>query len=279
MKFTTRYATMEDLDMMVEIEEAAMPGYANYLRDVSNYFFNECPGKISIAEMEDGTAVGIGRYSTLPDGSGWLETLRVDPAYQRLGAGRAIYGDYIKQAKENNAPHMGMFTGSDNVASKTLAQLHDFDLAGTYENKDYIPKDEILEINPDFKLVESLDEVKELFEKSKATWYPHIPFNRTFYRHNDENYKWFIEEKTVYTDGENLIVLGARMLHERGIYIGLMYGDMKKLVDFAVAKATNDKEKRLTCICPNTSKDALTAMKEAGFKDSGELIVMEWNRD
>ena len=58
-----------------------------------------------------------------------------------------------------------------------------------------------------------------------------------------------------------------------------MYGDMKKLVDFAVAKATNDKEKRLTCICPNTSKDALTAMKEAGFKDSGELIVMEWNRD
>ena len=49
MKFTTRYATMEDLDMMVEIEEAAMPGYANYLRDVSNYFFNECPGKISIA--------------------------------------------------------------------------------------------------------------------------------------------------------------------------------------------------------------------------------------
>lgn len=278
MKFNTRYATIDELDMMVKIEEASMPGYANYLRDASDYYFNECPGEISIAETEDGLAVGIGRYSTLPDGSGWLETLRVHPDWQRKGAGRAIYGDYMKLAEETNAPHMGMFTGSTNVPSRSLAEIHGFELAGTYENKDYIPKDEVLEISPDFIQVKDLEEVRELLELSKSTWYPHIAFNRTFYRHNEANYKWFIEKGMVYKDGDNLIILGARMLHERGIFIGLMYGDLKKCVDFAVAKATNDKEARLTCICPKPNREAVDVLREVGFEDKGELIVMEWNR-
>lgn len=278
MKFNTRFATLEDLDLMVEIEEAAMPGYDNYMRDASDYFFNECPGEISIAENEDGLAVGIGRYSTLPDGSGWLETLRVHPDWQRMGAGRAIYGDYMKLAKDTNASHAGMFTGKTNVPSRALAELHGFALAGTYENKDYIPKDETLVIDESFKLIDSLDEVIELFSKSKKSWHPHIALNRTFYRHNEENYKWLISKNMVYSDGESLIVYGSRMLHNRGKFIGLMYGDYRKSTKFAKAKATNDKEVRLTCICPEDNSEALAALKEMGFEDKGALIVMEWNK-
>ena len=40
-----------------------------------------------ILAIEEELPVGMGQYSVLPDGSGWLEILRVHKDYQRKGAG------------------------------------------------------------------------------------------------------------------------------------------------------------------------------------------------
>ena len=74
---TTRKATMQDLDDLLVIEDSAIPGYG-YMYD-DRFFFLENQGntgEMTIAFV-DGEAAGMGQYSVMPDGSGWLEILRV----------------------------------------------------------------------------------------------------------------------------------------------------------------------------------------------------------
>lgn len=74
----------------------------------------------TVAEV-DGKIVGIGKLTLLYDGSAWLETLRVDPAYQGNGVGKAIYRRYLEEAAELNAPALRMYTGVKNAVSAGLA--------------------------------------------------------------------------------------------------------------------------------------------------------------
>ena len=119
---TTRKATMADLEAKLQIEESAIPGYG-YLYENRHFYFDgvENQGEMILAEL-DGVPVGMGQYSVLPDGSGWLETLRVTPEYQRKGVGREIYKKYVELAQKYNCPSMAMFTGVNNVASSALAE-------------------------------------------------------------------------------------------------------------------------------------------------------------
>jgi len=53
-------------------------------------FLNDEDGDWSVEELE-GKIMGCGKYSILPDGSAWLETLRVVPEAQGLGLGKRLY--------------------------------------------------------------------------------------------------------------------------------------------------------------------------------------------
>ena len=136
MGMTTRRAGMADMDAMLRIEESAIPGYG-YLYENRHFYFDgvENRGEMVLAEL-DGVPVGMGQYSVLPDGSGWLEILRVEKAHQRMGAGRAIYRRYLELAQETHAPSVAMFTGWKNVASRGLAEANGFHLAASMAGYD-----------------------------------------------------------------------------------------------------------------------------------------------
>ena len=279
MEYFTRAAVWGDLEDLCAIELSAMPNYANYMRDAAEYFFKTCPGEMVLVQTKEGESVGMGRFSLLPDGSGWLEILRVRAEWQRRGVGRAIYKRYMELASSANAPYVGMFTGRTNIASKSLAEAYGFKLAAAYLNKELTLPQNAPPADEAFKQITNVQEGILLLQKTAAAWGPHVSLNRTFYRHTVPFYKWLIESGMLCSDGENIVVLGARMLKERGINLGLVHGEVKKCVEFAIDKAAEMKVNKMACLCPPNRQDVLAALEECGFSDAGELIVIEWQKE
>lgn len=274
MEFKTRITTIEDLDRLCEIEVSAMPESPPYLRDNADYFYNKAPGEIYGVENEDNLLIGMGRYSRLPDGSGWLETLRVHKDFQRKGAGKLVYEEYFKKAKLENTNIIRMYTESYNIASKTLAESLDFTLAGTYGNME-ISLDEKFENVNSFNLVKSIDELN--LEKMIESWGKFISLNRTFFELNSKNIQWMISEEMVYKNEENLVILGARMLKKRGLFLAYVAGDLEESIKFAINKAIELNSKKLTSIFPVDYLEYKNVLIDLGFKDIYDLFTMEKN--
>ena len=141
MKYVIRTATMADVPRLREIEMAAMPHSKWYSTECAPLFIEQKgqQGEMIVAEIPELPAgdpnrtIGMGQYSAMPDGSGWLECLRILPEYQRTGAGRQIYERYQELWTETDAPHVAMFTGRKNVASKALSEVYGFEYTGAYD--------------------------------------------------------------------------------------------------------------------------------------------------
>lgn len=274
MEITVRKAVSEDLKDLLEIEASAIPGYA-YLEEAKDFLLENRGnrGEMVLAEA-DGVPAGMGRYSVLPDGSGWLETLRVKKEYQHMGIGSAIYRRYLELAAETEAPSVAMFTGRRNIASRSLAEKNGFAIAADYTGFEAAPEqtDDVLP----FHLITDPAEVRERIEPWRADWGPYLCFNRTFMKFSDDLYRWLAEKNFVWgTDEETTLVLGARMLEHRGLHIGFMCGDLSA----ALAFARNETAKR--------NLPSLQLMFRKGYADmeafcayhrmklNGDLIVME----
>lgn len=279
MKIWTKVGTMDDIDAMVEIEKNAMPNGGWYLYD-NRFFFLEHQdnqGEMVLAYFDD-VPVGIGQYSVLPDGSGWIETLRVKQEYQHQGAGREIYKRYMELAEETNAPSVALFTGASNVASKGLAEIYGFHLAATYTGYDLTMENFEGECPEGFRLVEDNEEAMNLIDTKHEGWGNFLVFNRTFLHYGKPLYEYLIQRKMIYTDGESVIVLGCRMLEERGWHIGFFDGDAEKCLAFAAAKTKEKGLPHLTVMFPPEREDLKELFSNHGYQPTGELIVMELER-
>lgn len=272
---TTRKASMADLDAMLAIEESAIPGYG-YLYENRHFYFDgvENKGEMVLAEL-DGVPVGMGQYSVLPDGSGWLEILRVEKQHQHMGAGWAIYKRYMELAQETGAQSVAMFTGWKNVASKTLAEKNGFHLAAAMAQYDKplgegAADDQIL---AQFHIVNDPDEAEKLIDPEG--WGPFMALNRTFFHYNRALVKYLCGRNMVYTDGENTVVVGCRMLKHRGYHIGWMGGDVETCLKLAEAVTRKEGLPKLTIMFPPQREDLAAAVMQDGFASSGELIIME----
>lgn len=272
---TTRKATMADLDRMLQIEESAIPGYG-YLYENRHFYFDgvENTGEMILAEL-DGYPVGMGQYSVLPDGSGWLEILRVEQAHQHKGAGWAIYKRYMELAEETGAKSVAMFTGWKNVASKTLAEKNGFHLAAAMAQYDKVmgegEADEA--ILAQFRLVTDPEEAEQLI--NAEGWGPFMALNRTFFHYNRPLMAYLCSRNMVYTDGKNTVVVGCRMLKHRGYHIGWMGGDMQTCLKLAEAVTRREGLPKLTIMFPPERADLIAEVTGAGFAHGGELIIME----
>ena len=84
MKYVIRTATMADVPRLREIEMAAMPHSKWYSTECAPLFIEQKgqQGEMIVAEIPELPAgdpnrtIGMGQYSVMPDGSGWLECLR-----------------------------------------------------------------------------------------------------------------------------------------------------------------------------------------------------------
>ena len=272
MDFTVKLAAYEDMAEAVRVERETMGDYV-YLEDAWHYFNSLDGGLVCVSHGEK--MVGIGRFSVLPDGSGWLETLRVTPEYQRKGIGREIYKKYVELAQINNCPSMAMFTGVNNVASSALAEV--FGLKTAAQHRGYHLTN--LECGcPHGFIHTGWQRAVELILPMKDEYNNYMSFNRTFYRINEANAKQFAIEGKVFEDkeSESFIVCGARFQHQAALHIAMMSGDYNKCIDFAVNFAKAQGLKKVSCTYAIENEKLESALKARGFTaEKSDLLTKE----
>ncbi len=271
MDITVRKAEMGDLEAMLGIEESAIPGYG-YLEEAKEFLIaNEGNEGEMILALADGVPAGMGRYSILPDGSGWLEILRVRKEYQRQGIGKAIYRRYMELAAQTGAPSVAMFTGRRNVASKSLAELYGFTVAGDFSGYD-------LDMDREYEAVQGFAGTKDaagLILPDPEQYGDFMCFNRTFMHWGKPLNDYLTARDMVFTDGESTIVLGWRMLAKRGLHIGYMDGDLSRCMAFAVQEAKRRGLPKASFMFRKGCADLEALMAYHNCRHTGDLIVME----
>jgi N-acetylglutamate synthase-like GNAT family acetyltransferase len=271
-----RKARPEDKAKAVEVELAAIPGMG-YLTYVYDDWLKETVGDLSVVEYE-GEIIGVGKYSLLPDGSAWLETLRVSPPKQGIGGGKILYDHWVKRAAEQNVKYMAMYTGITNVKSKGLAERYGLRVRGTYEEGQMPLKGVPTAKNvPTFSVVKDAKRAAALVESMSGKWKGFISLNRTWYRINEGNCGWLAKEGMVYEDPAtgSFIALGARMMPWQALNIPVMSGDYEACLRFAVKLGQERKVERLNIIYPPDAYDIQDAITRFGFKvTSSNLITM-----
>ena len=272
MAFTVRMATYEDMAECVRVEKETMGNYC-YLEDAWHYFDSLKGGLVCV--FDDELMIGIGRFSVLFDGTGWLETLRVSPKWQNQGAGKAIYKEYHRLAGENGCPSMAMFTGVNNQVSAGLAKINGLSKAG--QHRGYHLTD-LSGGNPHgFKHV-NWQRAVELILPMKEEYNDYMIFNRTFYHVNEANAKGFAIEGKVFEDKESgsFIVCGGRFQHHATLHIAMMGGDYEKCLDFAVNYAKAQGIEKVSCTYCIENEKLENALKQRGFSaETSDLITME----
>jgi RimJ/RimL family protein N-acetyltransferase len=284
MEFVTRKAGLDDVPRLGEIEKGTLPRFNGYTYECRHLFIEQQgqKGEMTIvrpadAPDEPASYVGIGQFSVMPDGSGWMECLRILPAYQRKGAGLAIYRRYMELAEAFDVPHVGMFTDNGNVASKALAERHGFHVVAAYDEYT-LPLDRVEAAMPaGFERVTDRETVAKALDDHSGMG-DHIVFNRTYLHYGPAIYEWLIDKGMVWSDGENLVVLGARMLEERGWFMAFWQGDSDRCLAFASAKTKEAGLPALGVNFPSERTDLKAYFESKGFRPVYSTIVMERKR-
>jgi len=273
MEITVRSATEDDLNDCIEVEKAAMKDYC-YLKDVWDYF-NTTQGELNCAVVDD-KIVGIGKFTVLYDGSGWLETLRVMPEYQGQGVGKAIYKEYLRQAKKYNCPSMAMYTGLTNKVSAGLAEKYGLAQSGHFRG--YILQDfESPEGALNFKHT-SCDRALQLIMPKKDEYHGYLVFNRTFYKINEKTVKALAVEGKIFEDADDgsFIVCGSRFQHNLALHIAMMSGDYNKCLNFAKRYAITKGINKITFTIPLENPILEQFLSDNGFsREPADTITKE----
>lgn len=267
--------TPEFLAGALRVEKSAMPNHC-YLSDVYEYYLTT-RGELTGAFAGD-RLVGIGKLTVLWDGSGWLETLRVEREWQRKGVGRALYGRYMEQAQQYGCPYLRMYTGADNVSSAALARV--FGLSKAAQFREYsaaLPQETD---GTGFAPVSEEDAFALLspwFEKYNG----YVVMNRTYYRLNEATCRGLAQNGRVWrhTPSGTVMVAGARFQPQKALHIALLEGDRQAGLRFAGLLAQQRGAGRLTCNFALENRDLEQWLQSAGFSaPGGDLITMELKR-
>lgn len=273
-----RRARVEDRAKVLQVEALSTPNL-RYLGAVFEHWVHDQVGELIVAEL-DGEMVGVGKLTVVPDGSAWLEALRVTPAAQGKGVGKRFYDRFFEIAAVRRIPSMRMYTGIRNAASKGLAERYGFHLAATYRGAS-VPVSELAVHDPGdlgFTLVTDADRACELLLPCKQAWNGFLVMNRTFYELTPALCRKWAEEGKVYHEAAtgSVIVLGARFQADLGLHIACLEGDLQRCLAFAAIAAQSCAAPKLFCLFPPSIEEIEQALLQSGCKlDSSDYIVME----
>ncbi|MBQ4088722.1 MAG: GNAT family N-acetyltransferase [Clostridia bacterium] len=273
MAFTIKLAQYTDMAECVRVEHESMPNYPGYLYDAWHYFQNQKGACVCV--LDDDKMIGIGRFTVLPDGTGWLETLRVSIPHQGKGAGKAIYEKYHELAREYGCPSMAMFTGVKNLVSAGLAEKNGLRTSATHRGYSLT---DLTGGNPHGFRPVNPQRASELALPLKAEYHDYMVFNRTFFHINDANIRCFATEGKVFEDPSDgsFIVCGARFQHNVALHIALMGGDYDRCIDFAVNHARAMGVPKVYCTFTLDNPKLEAALKARGFApDPSDIITKE----
>ena len=273
MAFTIRLAKYEDMAECVRVEHDSLPNYPGYLSDAWHYFQRQNGGCVCVYENDE--MIGIGRFTVLPDGTGWLETLRVAIPHQGKGAGKAIYREYRRLAEEHGCPSMAMFTGVNNKVSAGLAEKNGLRTAATHRG--YYLTDLSGGAAHDFRPVNP-QRASELIMSMRCEYNNYMSFNRTFYHINEANARCFATEGKVFEDSVDgsFVVCGARFQHNVALHIAMMGGNYDRCIDFAVNYAKAMNVPKVACTFALGNEKLENALRSRGFtQEPSDIITKE----
>lgn len=273
-----RPATPADRDAVVAVEAGSTPGL-RYVARVFDDFVTDSTGEFTVAEIGS-AVVGCAKLTRLPDGSAWLETLRVAPAFQGLGVGKRLYEGFFAFAGRAGISTMRMYTGVTNAASKGLAERFGFRLAGTFRGAgraiDSAPDHAS---PPSFAPVTDADRVAELLLPHRDVWAGFAVMNRTFYALGPALCSDFARAGQVFEQVAtgSVVVAGARFLPEQALHVALFAGDVPACVGFAARLARARGAGRLSCLFPAAAAGLQATLTGLDFSlEPSDFIVMEY---
>ncbi|MCX6649499.1 MAG: GNAT family N-acetyltransferase [Candidatus Bathyarchaeota archaeon] len=273
MNIVLRRARPEDREKVAWVESKSTPNlsYTPYVYDM---FVDDRVGEFSVEEI-DGELVACGKYTIVPDGSAWIETLRVIPEKQGLGLGKRLYEHWLELAKAQGVKAMRMYTGETNVVSSGLAERYGLTLQGTFKSNT-LPARPGAGARGGFVPVPDAKEAIRLLMPLEDEWADWLVMNRTFYRLSPALCEDMAKRGMVYTDPKtkSVVTLGARFMPEQALHIGVWGGDADACIDFAKWKATERGIPQLSCFYEVTRPKIGEALARHGFKvDSSDYIV------
>ena len=271
MEFVCRAGRWEDLPRLLEIEQGATPGLL-YLEDVKEEFFDPDRGELIVAETE-GVPAGFVHISLQADGAAWLETLRVDPAYQKQGCGTALWKAMMTAAEKYRVPAMRMYTGRTNIASYTLARRNGLDIAAETLEATLLAQHVEKAASPAFEPLD-FPQAAALLSKYWAGFDEVACLNRTFYKGNAATVRMLCGEGMVYGCEDSVVVLGRRFKNVDALHIGLFGGDVAACLAFAKQKLLETGLSKLVCMIPLHREDLKAALADAGFTVPERSIIM-----
>jgi GNAT superfamily N-acetyltransferase len=281
LEIALRRATHEDREKLIEVESKSTPNLS-YVNDVFDMFVSDEIGEFGVAEA-DGEVVACGKYTVVPDGSVWLETLRVIPERQGIGIGKRFYERWLDIARRQGVTTMRMYTGVRNVVSKGLAERYGLRLAETFRGA-HLPcrHDASRGSTGSFRCVTDPERATSLLMPLGGRWRGFHVMNRTFHRLTPALCVHLAKKGMVYEDPatRSVITLGARFQPKKMLHIGVFGGDAEDCLGFALEEGLKRRVERLNCDFPASAADVQDALTEYGFglTPSG-FIVMEVHLD
>src|SRR5512145_2585096 len=91
----------------------------DYIKDVFDDWLADSRGEFTAAVL-DGVVAGIAKLTDMGDDEWWLEGLRVDPAYRRMGIASEFNRYHVDLAKRLGGKVARYMTGGGNVGSQTI---------------------------------------------------------------------------------------------------------------------------------------------------------------
>ncbi len=272
-----RPATPADRAAVIVVEAKSTPGL-QYLPQVFDQFVADPDGEFMVATIDE-EVVACGKFTPLPDGSAWLETLRVIPARQGLGIGKRFYQRFFELAAAQGISTMRMYTGTQNVVSKGLAEHFGFQPAATFRGM-WRPCDQatIPPTSPAFQPITDPDEATALLMPHRAAWHGFLVMNRTFYTLTPALCAALARQGQVYADPsrQSVLTLGARFMPEQALHIGLFAGDEAACLAFALHQGLARATGRLSCLLVAAATPIQATLLAHGFqRETSEFIVME----
>ncbi len=272
-----RPATHADRAQIISVEAKSTPGL-RYVPEIFDLFMDDARGEFLVAEMA-GEVVACGKFTVVPDGSAWLETLRVIPERQGLGIGKRFYERFVTLAQREGVTAMRMYTGTKNLVSKGLAERFGFQPAETFYGAGHDGAEEKSTTAPvTFQPVTDGDRAATLLLPHAEAWHHYLVMNRTFYRLSPALCTMLAAAGQVYEEAASgsVIALGARFMPEQALHIGMFGGDTGRCLQFAQQQAEERGVPRVSCLFPTGAVDTKQGLTAAGFQtESAAFIVME----
>ena len=270
MNIETRRVIDINRDECIYVEKGSMP-HNRYINDVWNMFLYETEGDL-IGAFVDGKLQGMGKLTVLYNEYGWLETLRVHPAFQNMGLGQEIYNAYLKHIEELKLKSVGMYTEMYNKISKHLAEKNGFKVSAEYTEILKAIEDSNYN-NEEFFKVDS-EKGEEILSPYYEEMDKYIVINRTFFPVDKGLGKFLASKGWLYTDNNSTVIIcGYRFQPEKAFHVPFVKGDIKKALNFTNYLGEKAGSKNLSILKPVGSKEIEIFTKE-GFEIDDDYMTL-----